>query len=63
MYKRKLICCTFFVSRGGEVDGYVPVRENEQKARRVLDSITCQREKVSEKHVKVEIVLRANVGK
>ena len=20
MYKRKLICCTFFVSRGGEVD-------------------------------------------
>lgn len=63
MYKRKLICCTFFVSRGGEVDGYVPMREEGRKARRVLDSFTCRREKVSKRHVRFWVVLRAGERK
>ena len=63
MYKRKLICCTFFVSRGGEVDGYVPMGEKVRQARKVLDSITCQCGKMYKKHVIVEAILRASERK
>ncbi|MBD8917981.1 MAG: hypothetical protein EGR90_06365 [Lachnospiraceae bacterium] len=41
----------------------MPVRENEQKARRFFDSITCQCGKMYKKHVKVEAVLRASERK
>ena len=41
----------------------MPVRESEQKARKFLDSITCQCGKMDKKHVKVEIVIRADEGK
>ena len=39
------------------------MRESEQKARKSRGHHTCQREKVSERHVKAEIVLRADEEK